>query len=1154
MLNFRKIRQDFSQNLIKEGKELFDKGKVLSAEVQALGRDSIRVRAKVAGQFDHHYDCDIEIDRDESELIDSNCDCPYHSDCQHLAALVFHLEQNLDGMVVHFGKGVDLSESMGEEEQEEVMATLAQAKGKEDARLDEAIQREMLNEYVHASQVLGTAPFFLPSTASAEENVEILVCVQTIQARHVELQLALRLPNRSKPVHVLQLRQFLEAVRYEEPTYLAGRRWLITLSSFAEHGRTILRGLMAHGRTMEGQQDRQSRVLQLDLESFGDLLADLYDQIPPHEIARRGEGDDASVPIPGIMWESLDQPMRVGRAAAQFRFTLEALNAPEQRIFLQPSLWIEGREVRPEAVTLLECVHPGLITDGTYHRFGGAIRRAHLRCLREIQDLAIPEPLMGTLIEYSLPALRRHAQITPCAALARCLTRPATGPVEAICRLTYVDGELEACMSFLYEGYEVPADPRQLQMKHLQHFCTDQGVLARQLTEERALLEELFQDFQYKVESGLYSVKSDRRIVEFMTEIVPRLQGRVQFDCPKALTDQFIYDQSEFSLEVRLGSCVDHFEIALTVQGDLRGVKTELLWDCLAAKRSFIELPPTHAQKDRTSRILVLDLDRLGAVVQLFDELGIETLDTHIEQRPLWTLVSLQPEQMATLPLKFSIAPELLILQQQMLGVTSVEEPVDLTMVKATLRRYQVEGVQWLNRLRKMHLNGILADDMGLGKTVQAITALCHVKEVNPKATALVVCPTSLLYNWQEELHKFAPQLTTLVIDGVPAARKKLLAQMEKADVVITSYTLLQKDVEVHRKRHYTYAILDEAQHIKNRGTRNAKSVKLIHAQHRLILSGTPVENSLEEMWSLFDFLMPGLLGTFERFQEKYMRQGMNSAGPGKVIQGRHLEPLRKKVAPFILRRMKADVLEDLPPITESIYHCQLSAVQQDLYRSYAASARAELTRLVSKEGFEKVQIHVLATLTRLKQICCHPGIFAKEEREEGDSAKYEMMLDLLQSLIEGGHKTVIFSQYTRMLQIMREDFTAQGIRFCYLDGSSKNRLDIVNQFNEDPTIPVFLVSLKAGGTGLNLVGADTVIHYDIWWNPAVENQATDRVHRLGQDRPVTAFKLVTLQTIEEKILQMQQRKRGLVKKVVSCDDEALAKLTWEEVLELLQT
>jgi SNF2 family DNA or RNA helicase len=251
---------------------------------------------------------------------------------------------------------------------------------------------------------------------------------------------------------------------------------------------------------------------------------------------------------------------------------------------------------------------------------------------------------------------------------------------------------------------------------------------------------------------------------------------------------------------------------------------------------------------------------------------------------------------------------------------------------------------------------------------------------------------------------------------------------------------------------------------------------------------------------------------------------------------------------------MQTPVLQDLPPVSEIVYYCHLSDVQRELYTSYAASAREELVKLVKKEGFDKVQIHVLATLTRLKQICCHPAIFAKEKPEEFDSAKYEMLMELLQGLIEGNHKTVIFSQYTRMLGILRDDLAQRGIPFAYLDGSSKNRLNIVNQFNEDQNTPVFLVSLKAGGSGLNITGADTVIHYDMWWNPAVENQATDRVHRIGQKRSVSSYKLITLGTIEEKILNMQNRKRGLVKKVVSCDDEAMAKLTWEEVLELLQT
>jgi SNF2 family DNA or RNA helicase len=537
----------------------------------------------------------------------------------------------------------------------------------------------------------------------------------------------------------------------------------------------------------------------------------------------------------------------------------------------------------------------------------------------------------------------------------------------------------------------------------------------------------------------------------------------------------------------------------------------------------------------------------LAPIVQIFDELGIETISSQVKERPLWSLVSVSPDHFSELLTSFSMTDRLKEIRGQILGNAPFEASPVPAAVNATLRSYQLEGVNWLERLRSMHLNGVLADDMGLGKTLQAIIALTQHQLKHPSSQSIIVCPTSLIYNWKEEFNKFNPQLKVLPVDGTPQQRKKLLMDVKDFNIIITSYTLLQKDIDFYKTIFFSFAILDEAQHIKNRGTRNAKSAKMIHAAHRLILTGTPIENSLDELWSLFDFLMPGLLSSYERFVEKYIRHTSEE-------HGKAMELLRSKVSPFILRRMKKDVLSDLPPVSEIIYHCHLSETQEKLYRSYAESAREELSRLVNKEGFDRVQIHVLATLTRLKQICCHPAIFAKEKVESGDSAKYDMLIDLVQTLIEGKHKTVIFSQYTRMLQIMKEDLLQMGVRFSYLDGLSKDRLQIVNEFNQDESISIFLVSLKAGGTGLNLVGADTVILYDMWWNPALESQATDRVHRIGQKSSVSSYKLVTLNTIEEKILELQNRKRGLVKKIVSSDEDAISKLTWEEVLELLKT
>jgi len=290
--------------------------------------------------------------------------------------------------------------------------------------------------------------------------------------------------------------------------------------------------------------------------------------------------------------------------------------------------------------------------------------------------------------------------------------------------------------------------------------------------------------------------------------------------------------------------------------------------------------------------------------------------------------------------------------------------------------------------------------------------------------------------------------------------------------------------------------------------------------------------------------LMPGFVGTHERFTQMFMKTNA-------IDSEKALDFLKKRIAPFVLRRMKQDVLEDLPPISHSIYHCYLRDDQRKLYQKMAKKAKAELQDIVDKKGFDRARLHVLATLTKLKQICCHPSLV-----EEGSmrSAKYEMLKELLSSLMENGHKTVLFSQYTKMLEIIRSDLENEGVEFLYLDGSTKNRQSLVHRFNKDDSVKIFLISLRAGGSGLNLVGADSVIHYDMWWNPAVENQATDRVWRMGQKTKVNSYKLVTKGTIEEKILELQERKKDLISDLVSSDDDVLSKLTWDDVLTLLKT
>lgn len=1158
MLNLRKLKQDFSSGILKEGKDLFDGKKVLSAKILHLDATSIRISAKVLGQYKNTYESEIEIDRSESETIDSNCDCPYHYDCQHLAAVLYYLESCLDEILVNYSKETNLEEvtedeSFDEEEKEKLLEAVKEAETKEKERIDEEYQKELLKEYVGASSVLAKSPFFLPSQEREVEKAELAVIYHfPKKGTDVEVQLALRLPSRSKPLQIPNVRQFLEAVRYQEPLYVGGKSHLFSLDSFEESAREIARLVMDHAKLpINVTNERAQKLAALDVKIFGMILAKAQ-EIASEMLKEKGWAfqDDELPTLPCLFEENLESPIHFSQAFAHINVALEYIHPPTTKILLNPTLMIDHQKIMLEDARFFECAKPGIIYNHVYYRFPDHITRQHLRSLMPMREMTIPEPLFGTFVENSLPELSRFSEVELDDVVEHFTTLPFVGSIEAICDLTFLNGELDASLSFRYDEHIVPAASKKLKYDEIHSFVTDEGVVARNLVEEQKIIEELFQDFIFDQEQQIFIAKTEKKIIEFMTDIIPRNQHRVKFNCPQNLLDQFIYDQTKFKLTLSHTDRMDVYAMNIDVKGVLKGVTVDRLWDCIISRRAYLELDMGQKKgkegSGKISKILVLDLEEVGAVVQLFDELGIEKLENKKLERPLWGLANIDESNFEGLPVTFTMTPKLKEIRKQMLGEKELKFSPVPKEVKADLRHYQEEGVHWLERLRTMYLNGILADDMGLGKTLQAIVALTQHMG-GAKSPALVVCPTSLLYNWKEECHKFNGKLNTLIIDGMPNQRKKLIKGAKDVDVIITSYSLLQKDIEAYDKITFSYMILDEAQHIKNRGTRNAKSVKMVKAQHRMILSGTPIENSLDELWSLFDFLMPGFLGSYERFVEKYVRISGEE-------QTKNLQYLRKKVAPFILRRMKADVLDDLPPVSENVYHCQLTNVQKELYKSYAESARDELVKLVERDGFDKVQIHVLATLTRLKQICCHPAIFAKEEAEIGDSAKYDMLVELLQTLIEGKHKTVIFSQYTKMLQIMRDDFEQKGIRFNYLDGSSKNRLDIVNEFNNDPNIPVFLVSLKAGGTGLNLVGADTVIHYDMWWNPAVENQATDRVHRIGQKESVSVYKLVTMGTIEEKIVEMQNRKKGIVKKIVSCDDEAITKLTWEDVLELLQT
>jgi superfamily II DNA or RNA helicase len=479
-------------------------------------------------------------------------------------------------------------------------------------------------------------------------------------------------------------------------------------------------------------------------------------------------------------------------------------------------------------------------------------------------------------------------------------------------------------------------------------------------------------------------------------------------------------------------------------------------------------------------------------------------------------------------------------------GETKLECP-PLEDLDPVLRPYQKQGVAWLRFLRDNGFGGILADEMGLGKTVQTLAFVRHVRRQEPGgAPMLVICPTSLVFNWVAEAKKFTPSLKVLALHG--PERRAAFAQIPQSDLVVTSYALIRRDAERYRELEFDIAVLDEAQHIKNRQTQNAQAVKSVRARQRLVLTGTPLENSVLDLWSIFDFLMPGYLGTAQDFRERYeLPITREKDGPAQARLARRLRP-------FLLRRLKKEVAADLPAKLEQVSFCELTPDQRSAYQQVIEAGRKKiLDAAADASGQARSRMMVLKALLRLRQVCCDLRLLKLEGVAPANaSGKLEVFDELLEEIVDGGHRALVFSQFVSLLALLKEKLTAEGLEFCYLDGSTLDRAAVVDRFQNNSAIPIFLISLKAGGTGLNLTGADTVIHFDPWWNPAVEDQATDRAHRIGQARVVTSYKLITRDTVEEKILALQNRKREVIQATLGGEEAFVGSLSWEEIQELL--
>jgi len=605
--------------------------------------------------------------------------------------------------------------------------------------------------------------------------------------------------------------------------------------------------------------------------------------------------------------------------------------------------------------------------------------------------------------------------------------------------------------------------------------------------------------------------------IRFWTEGIGALPETWDRFIPNDLVDVTIHD-SAVAPQARVSSGIDWLSLDLTFQVDGIAVDEEELRQCLASGRRLVRLADGTYAPVKVEEVREI-LDRMAEIVATSGSRDKLALSQAGRVQDLLELVG-----------KATITPTTKALFKKLVDVTQIEAIAKPRTLKANLRPYQREGFSWLVFLHELAAGGILADDMGLGKTVQTIALLLWLKSKNKeqKPLHLVIAPTSVVPNWLMEIEKFAPSLKAMVWHGPD--RHAMSEQVVDYDVIITSYALMRRDEDFLANVPFSYVILDEAQHIKNPLSATARAVKKLKSDRRLALTGTPIENRLSEIWSIFDFVAPGLLGDLARFEEKFARpidRGDKDAA----------QRLRAAIHRFVLRRTKVEVAKDLPPKIEQDIIVPFADEQSKLYKQILRQVRESVLSEVEKSGLGKSQIQILAALTRLRQVACDPRLMKLDGPwNEELSGKLSALREIMQEAVAGGHRVLIFSQFVEMLKLIRDLLDSDGITHEWLTGDTKDRMARVEHFNTDESVSAFLISLKAGGTGLNLTGADTVIHFDPWWNPAVEDQATDRAHRIGQKKTVSVYRLIAKDSVEEKILQLSGKKRELMTSVLNTD------------------
>ncbi|MBB6675004.1 DEAD/DEAH box helicase [Cohnella nanjingensis] len=1037
----------------------------------------------------------VRILMDDSGVVDARCDCPaVHTQyyCKHIAAVLIHLHAA---------------------QQPETAAPANAAPSERPAPTPLVPARDVLFTKGLISLFDGAAGASIPQEESeaeagetAELDVEFTCKAVSEYSRSPLLAIEMKLGPRRLYI-VQKLKEFLGRIEHRQPFVFAKHfTYDPLLHAFKPADRAILDKLIDIARSESTYRD-----------AF---------RTPPGGFSMQ---QDRLLIVPPLAWKEL-LPLF---AHADVRFehgmrTSERITVTDEplplRFELDEAPGMDGYQLDilgMEKLLVLEN-YGYVAAEGTLYR----VDDASMRRIEELKRMFAYKPAKQVLISPAqmepfmdrvIPGLKRIGQV----GIAQHISDRIVSPrMHAKLDLDWVNERLLARLTYVYDDIEIDALKAD---GALRKTGTDR-ILLRDIERESRIMGLIERaDFKYNG-SELY-LDDEEEIYRFQYRLLPQLQRLAEVNATGAMRTMIHATPPLPKMSIDIDSHTQWLEVRF----DIDGIDDEEIRHIL---RNLVEKKPYY----RLSSGAYLSLEDSGflEISRMMDEMGVRKQEIKGSRLDLSVVRGLQLMDADVRGNSVKLGRSLRQLLDNMKNPDNLEFEVPPS-VAGILRDYQKYGYQWMKTLAHYHFGGILADDMGLGKTLQSIAFIESVREELRESglPVLIVSPASLIYNWRNEIARFAPDLNVQLAAGAKQERSDMLGELGSVDVLITSYPLLRRDMELYAEQRFHSLFLDEAQAIKNHATQTSQAVKSIRAGYRFALTGTPIENTLEELWSLFDAVFPELFGGRKAFSDLPR------------------ETIAKRARPFILRRMKSDVLKELPDKIETLQHSELTDEQKKLYVAYLSKLQAEALLHLREEGFQKSRMRILAGLTRLRQLCCHPALFV--EQYEGDSGKLEQLLEIVDEALSGGKRMLIFSQFTSMLSIIREELSLRGLPCFYLDGHTPppERVELCRRFNEGEN-DIFLISLRAGGTGLNLTGADTVILYDLWWNPAVEQQAADRAHRIGQKKVVQVIRLVTQGTIEEKMYELQQRKRDLIAEVIQPGEEALSAITEEEIRELL--